>query len=99
MSIYSDKREPKRIVSWPWTGGMAALWYHNGIMMAGHKLQPRVVAALLSGGATEKIIADAHQILVACNTRIIGRPRKWKNRAERDRAYRERKKWRDEIRA
>jgi hypothetical protein len=57
-----------------------------------------VIAALLSAGATEEIIADAQQILVACNT-CIGRPGKYKDRAERDRAYRERKKKvRDESR-
>jgi hypothetical protein len=67
-------------------------------MMGRIKLQPRVIEALLSAGATEKIIiADAHQILDACITRI-GRPRKYKNRAERERAYRERKKARDETR-
>ena len=66
--------------------------------MARHKLQPTVIAALLSAGATEEIIADAHQILDACITRI-GRPRKYKDRAERERAYRERKKKaRDESR-
>jgi len=66
--------------------------------MARHKLQPTVIAALLSAGATEEIIADAHQILDACITRI-GRPRKYKDRAERERAYRERKKKaRDETR-
>jgi hypothetical protein len=44
------------------------------------------------------MIAVAQQILVACNTRI-GRPRKYKDRAERERAYRERKKRaRDETR-
>ena len=65
--------------------------------MARHKLQPTVIAALLSAGATEKIIADAHQILDACITRIKGRPRKYKNRAERDRAYRERRKLREKT--
>jgi hypothetical protein len=69
----------------------------GGVLMGRNKLQPRVIAAfaaLLSAGATEKIIGDAHQILDACNTSIIGRPRKYKNRAECDRAYRERRKQR-----
>ena len=63
----------------------------NGVLMGCIRLQPRVIEALLSAGATEKIIADAQQILDACIT-CIGRPRKYKDRAERDRAYRERKK-------
>ena len=66
----------------------------SGVMMGRIKLQPRVIAALLSAGATEKIIADAHQILDACITRI-GRPRKYRNRAECDLAYRERRKLRE----
>jgi hypothetical protein len=66
--------------------------------MAHHKLQPRLISALLSAGATEEIISVEQQILATCHTSHIGRPRKYKNRAERDRAYRERKKARDETR-
>jgi hypothetical protein len=67
-------------------------------MMGSTKLQPKVITALLSAGVTEEMIAGAHQILGACTTRTIGRPRKYKNRAERDRAYRERRKARVETR-
>jgi len=63
----------------------------SGDLMGRIKLQPRVIAALLSAGATEQIIAEALQKLEACITRV-GRPRKYENRAERDRAYRARKK-------
>jgi hypothetical protein len=67
--------------------------------MARHKLQPRMIAALLSAGATEEIISVAQQILATCHTTTIGRPRKYKDKAARDRAYRERKKKaRDESR-
>jgi hypothetical protein len=65
--------------------------------MARHKLQPTVIAALLSAGATEEMIRVAQQILTTCHTSTIGRPRKWKNRAERDRAYRERRKQREKT--
>jgi hypothetical protein len=61
-------------------------------------LQPKVIAALLSAGATEEMISGAFQILGACTTRTIGRPRKYKNRAECDRAYKRRKKEREKTR-
>jgi hypothetical protein len=59
------------------------------------KLQPIVIEALRSAGATEEIISGARQILGACAKRGRGRPRKYKNRAEADRAYYLRKKERE----
>jgi hypothetical protein len=66
-------------------------------MMGCAKLQPQVIAALRSAGATEEMISGARQILGACATRPVGRPRQYKNRAECDRAYRERRKQREKT--
>jgi hypothetical protein len=66
--------------------------------MGGTKLQPQVIAALLTAGVTEEMIAGARQILGACTIRTVGRPRKYKNRAECDRAYKLRKKEREKTR-
>jgi hypothetical protein len=77
-------------------------WPRTGAMMGGANLQPKVIAALLSAGATEEMIAGARQILGACATRTVGRPRKYPNRSECDRAYKlrrkERARKREEIR-
>jgi hypothetical protein len=70
----------------------------GGALMGGTKLQPQVIAALLTAGVTEEMIAGARQILGACTIRTVGRPRKYKNRAECDRAYKLRKKEREKTR-
>jgi hypothetical protein len=70
----------------------------GGAVMVRTKLQPKVIAALLSAGATEEMISGAHQILGIAPSRPGGRPRKYKNRAECDRAYRERRKQREKTR-
>jgi hypothetical protein len=67
-------------------------------MMGGAKLAPKVIAAFRSAGATEEMIAGATQIVVAMGHGSPGRPRKYKNRAERDRAYKLRKQERDKPR-
>jgi hypothetical protein len=51
--------------------------------------------ALLSAGATEKIISDAQLMLDACIK--IGRPRVYANRNEQQRAYRARRKEREKA--
>jgi hypothetical protein len=63
-------------------------------MMGRNKLSPTVRQALLSAGVTEEMIAVTEQNLVSCNTPGPGRPRIHKNRAECDRAYKERVKQR-----
>jgi hypothetical protein len=55
-----------------------------------------VIEAFRSAGATEEMIADAHQILDACIK--LGRPRIHENRAACQRAYRARRKEREKTR-
>jgi hypothetical protein len=63
-----------------------------------NKLPPQVVAFLLSAGVAEEIVAGTQHVFVTCNKGRPGRPRKYKNRAECDRAYRERRKQRTQER-
>ena len=58
---------------------------------------PAVLDALRSAGATEEMIAAAVKASGESQTPHRGRPRRYATRALRDRAYRERKKARDEI--
>jgi hypothetical protein len=69
-----------------------------GALMGRVNLSSKVVAALRSAGATEEIIAGARQILGACASGPVGRPRIYKNRAEADRAYKLRRKEREKTR-
>jgi hypothetical protein len=66
-------------------------------------LSPKVIAAFRNAGATEEIIAGALGSLGARVSGSVGRPRKYKNRSECDRAYKlrrkERARKRDEIRS
>src|SRR5215471_2873272 len=57
------------------------------------RIQPEVIAALLSAGATEEIIAAAERKLGNFPPRPGGRPpRKYANAAARRKAYRDRKR-------
>ena len=57
-----------------------------------------ILEALRSAGATEEMIAAAVKASGESQTPHRGRPRRYATRALRDRAYRERKKARDEMR-
>jgi hypothetical protein len=61
-------------------------------------LQPEVIEALRNAGATEEMVAAAVKASGESRTPHRGRPRRYAIRALRDRAYRERKKARDEMR-
>jgi hypothetical protein len=61
------------------------------------KLQLEVIGALRSAGATEEIIGLVQFAFGACTKGRPGRPRKYKNRAECDRAYRERRRQREKT--
>jgi len=72
-----------------------------GVPMTRPTLLSALVEALRSAGATEEIIAAAVKAGGAFGDappRRGGRPRKYADRSLRDRAYRERKKARDEMR-
>jgi hypothetical protein len=59
------------------------------------KLQPKMIDALRSAGATEEIVALMQSCFDACIK--PGRPRQYANRTERNRAYRERRKQREKV--
>jgi hypothetical protein len=62
------------------------------------KLQLRVTKALASAGATDEILALANSAFEAClKPKPNGRPPKYANRSEQQRAYRARRKERDRI--
>jgi hypothetical protein len=69
----------------------------SGALMGRVNLSSKVIAAFRNAGATEKMISRALGSLGARVSGSVGRPRKYKNRSECDRAYKLRRKERARI--